>query len=114
MIDLRGNVLDAGPHFRQVGVDLDGHAMAFAAGGIQKMDLPQLVVDQCRSIAGQAANIGSVIMQHLRNGLRAGVVAEDSDVAVASGEKKDPPAAVDGEEVRCSFVRNLDRVETLE
>src|SRR5260370_4712177 len=75
------------------------------------MDFSQLIVDQGISLAGEASNIGTVVVQSFGNGLRAGIVAEDPDVAGTTGEEEDLLAAVDGEEVGRSVVGNLDRVE---
>src|SRR3982074_3478366 len=112
MIDFRSDVLDAGPHFRQVGSDLDRHPAALAGGGIQEVNFPQLVVDHSGSIAGEAADVGTVVVESFGNRLRTQVVAEDPDVPGACGEEEDLLAAVDWKEVRSLLVRNLNRVET--
>src|SRR5579863_5432322 len=111
MIDFRSHVLQAGPHFRQVGLDVDRHAPAFAGAGIEQIDLAQLIVDQGGPLGGEAANIRAVVVQNFDNGLGAKVVAEYPEVSGTPGEKEDLLAAIYRKEVRSLLVRNLDRVE---
>ena len=114
VIDLRRHILDAGPHFRQIGLYLDRHPMRLAAGGIEEMNLSQLIVNQGIALRGEAANIGTVVVQNFGDGLGGRVVAEDPDAAGPPREEINLPAAVNGEEVRRLFVRNLDRVQALQ
>src|ERR1700730_5136113 len=76
------------------------------------MDFPQLIVDQGFSVAGEASNVGTGVVQNLGNRLRAEIIPEDSYVAGTPGEEINLLAAVDGKEVGRSIVRNLDRVQS--
>src|SRR5450631_340736 len=78
------------------------------------MNLAQLVVDQRACISGEAADIGTFVVRNLCNGLGAEVIAKNSDMAGATRQKVDLLAAVDGEEVGRSVMRNLHRVEARE
>ena len=79
MIDFCGHVLDGGPHFREVGIDLDRNRMALAAGGIVKMNLSELIVNQSGAVTREAANIRAIVMECFVDPLGDGIVAKDAD-----------------------------------
>ena len=114
MLDFRGHVLDARTYFRKVSLNLDRNPPILTAGSIEEMDFSQLIVNQGVSLRGEAANIGTFVVENLGHRLRGRIVTEDSDMAGATGEEEDLPAAVDGEEIRCPIMRNLERLEVLE
>src|SRR5260221_11468346 len=75
MVDLSGDVSDVTPDLRKVCVDLDGYLTRLTGGGIVQMDLSQLIVDQRGTVSPEAANIGTVVMQRVRDALCGGIGA---------------------------------------
>jgi hypothetical protein len=82
-----------------------------AGGGVEQMDLSQLIVDERGAVSPEAANIGTVVMQRFHHALAGRVVAEDSDGAGASRQEIDPLSAPDRREVRCLLMGDFDGVE---
>ena len=81
------HVLEARPHFVEVGGDLDVDGVFLAAGDVVDVHLPELLVDDAaRSGAGRHDVLAGVPYQ-LGDLLRLGIVAEESHRAIAIGEE---------------------------
>lgn len=108
VVDFFGDIFDGGANFWEVGVDFDRDEVRFAGGDIEEVEFAELIIGESPSIGGEAANIGSCIVQCLDYFFGSRIVAEDAGMAVAGREEEDVFASIDGRKVGGFFMRDFD------
>ena len=72
VFDLVGDALDVGAYLGQIGIDLDRDDMTGGGSCVVEVNFAQAVVDEGAAIAGERADVGTIVGQSFGDGLAQG------------------------------------------